>query len=226
MRARPLIAWTSPLLALGALSACAARTTRAPLAPPVVATLPTPRPPAGAAPGLRLPPRLAYGSFATPNRDLSGAGTIWHLRIALNVAALGCRDADLERSYNALLREWRAPFAAAHRALADEYRRRHGAAWQAAFDGEMTRLYNYFAQPPVGADLCAAARDVLPRLAAGAAIEPAAAPALAAIDGAYQRFFVRYARWQAESVAGMPERPMLTVDPALFVADAAVVAAR
>lgn len=167
-----------------------------PVAPAVVAA---PAPPDGAARNLTIPARLADGDYATPNRSLSSAGTIWHLRAAFNVAALNCGDAALAPAYNRLLRTHKAALAAAHRALAAE----HGAA---DFDPAMTRLYNYFALPPVTARFCAAATPLLERAAALApgALAEFAPTALAAIDRPFGDFYARYdayrtrlAAWQA-----------------------------
>ncbi len=37
------------------------------------------------------PPSQDADGYLTPNRGLAAAETAWHLRVALNVAALGCR---------------------------------------------------------------------------------------------------------------------------------------
>ena len=57
--------------------------------------MPMPRPPAGAPATLVLPARLGDGSYATPNRALSPVAAVWHLRAALNVAALACGDGEV-----------------------------------------------------------------------------------------------------------------------------------
>ena len=96
-----------PLL-LGAafLSGCATR-------PAPVAVLPAPLPvavaptmPAGAYPGMPIPAVGVDGSYFTPNRALSPAAAVWHLRAGLNVAALACRGPDetaVVARYNAVL---------------------------------------------------------------------------------------------------------------------------
>ena len=120
-----------------------------------LALAPTPAPAVALAP----PPVSAI------NRDLSPAATLWHLRVALNVAALACRGgAELQiiADYNALLRAQTVPLAAAQTALAAEYKRR-GGDWQDAQDDAMTRLYNFFSQAQARDAFCAAASDVLAR---------------------------------------------------------------
>ena len=99
------------------------------------------------------------------NRNLSPAATVWHLRVALNVAALACRggpEMQIIADYNALLRSQKATLAAAQASLAAEFKRR-GGDWQDAQDDAMTRLYNFFSQAQARDAFCAAAADVLAR---------------------------------------------------------------
>lgn len=212
----PRLALAPAALAL-ALAGCAAnRQAAAPVAPPpVVATMPVP--PAGASAGYLLPPRGPDGRWLTPNASLSAAAAVWHLRSGLNVAALGCRDAGegaRVAAYNALLARHAAAFTAANRTLAAEYKAAGGATWRDAEDDAMTRLYNYWAQPPVQRDLCAAADAVL----ADAALLPAdglggfAPAALARLEAPFLAFYDRYqgyrtalAAWQAGGVS--PAQP-------------------
>ena len=126
-----------------------------------------PAPPAGAAPNQMIPLRDAQDRYATPNRDLSRDEASWHVRAALNVAALGCRDAaepETVAAYNRLLRTQRETLAAADAGVKSVYRARHGADWESAHDRQMTRVYNFFAQPTAHDGFCAAAREVLARV--------------------------------------------------------------
>ncbi len=208
---------TLPLLALA--SACAGPERIAAPAPlPVPAPLPTqaaaPRAPDGAAANLVIPARLPDGSYATPNRNVSAAAAAWHLRAAFNVAALNCNDPTLAPAYNQFLKAHHDALKDAHRALTREYDD------TASFDPAMTRLYNYFAQPPVMARFCATAAPLLHQVAALAASEfPAAAPAaLAQIDRPYTDFYARYDAWRADLAAW---RAAVPVDaPRLAYADA------
>jgi hypothetical protein len=62
--------------------------------------------PKGAYVGMPIPALMADGRYATPNRNLSADGAVWHLRAALNVAALACRgpeSAQVVADYNTLL---------------------------------------------------------------------------------------------------------------------------
>lgn len=202
------------------LAGCA---TVPPAPPPVAAATPLPAAPAFAGYGtLAVPPRLADGSYATPNRGVSAAGAIWHLRAGLNVAALACRDADeaaTAAAYNAFLSSHRAAFADAYRTLGAEY------GTTAAFDAAMTALYNYYALPPARPGLCLAARRILAETAllpAGAL--PGFAPnALARLDAPYTTVFAAQEAWlagraaPATIAASVPAAaPRLTVDPAVL----------
>lgn len=220
------------------LAACASRpepvAVVVPVAPPpVVATLPMPQPPAGAAPNLALPARLADGGWATPNRDVSSAAAAWHVRSALNVAALGCRDAEeaaTVAAYNALLRNNRAVLARVDADLRAEYRTRHGGAWQDAHDDRMTKVYNFFAQPPVHAAFCTTARAVLAEVSAMSpdAFVAAAPAALARLEAPFLAFYDAYAgyrdsllRWQTARAPA--PAPHLTVAASVIGADTRVV---
>jgi hypothetical protein len=92
---------------------------------------------------------------------------LWHLRVALNVAALGCRDADEANtvaSYNALIRNQSGVLAAANDAVSAHYKADYGSTWETARERDMTRLYNYFAQPTAQAEFCTVAKDTLARV--------------------------------------------------------------
>jgi len=202
------------LLAISLLTlatACAGPERIAAPAPlPVPVPLPTqaaaPRAPDGAAANLVIPARLPDGSYATPNRTVSAAAAAWHLRAAFNVAALNCNDPALAPAYNRFLKAHRGALKAAHHALIREY------GDTASFDPAMTRLYNYFAQPPVMAQFCATAAPLLHQLAAPSAGDlPALAPAaLAQIDRPFTDFYARYDSWRADLAAWRAGAPVAT----------------
>lgn len=222
------------LAALTVLAGCAgSKQVAAPAPIPVPAPAPVrtaaPVPPDGAAAGLTIPARLADGSYASPNRGVSAAGAMWHLRAAFNVAALSCPDATLAPTYNRLLTTHRQALAAAHRLLAAE----HGG--MTSFDPAMTRLYNYFAQPPVLARFCAAAGPLLHQAAllSAGSLDGFAPAALAAIDQPFGEFYARYDRYRADLAlwrAGTPvaastvaaSTPRLAYDRTVFTANTRV----
>jgi hypothetical protein len=209
--------------------------------PPAPAPLaPMPQPPTGAYVGMTIPTRQADGSYATPNSDLDAAAAVWHLRVALNVAALGCRGAEgqaITAGYNAMLTRDKAALARANEVTIK------AAGGQAAYDEAMTQLYNYFAQPSAKTAFCTAAASVTTTLANGGSIDAAAPSALAALDRPFTDFYRSYdayrtqlAVWQADRLqrasqpldqrprvvlaSNAPVRaggtPRLEVDPAIF----------
>lgn len=232
------------LMAALLLAGCASKPSVVAVAPPpVVPTAAMPVAPAGVAATFQLPARTAAGGWWTPNRGLSQAAAVWHLRAGLNVAALGCRDAaepTRVAAYNALLTRHEAGFAAAFKTLSAEARAASGKDWQDAQDDAMTRLYNFWAQPFAAAELCAAADSVLAEAALLPATDlPGYAPAaLARLEAPFTAFYDRYAGYQAalaawragraapvQVAAAVPalraDAPALRVDPVVFT-DAAV----
>jgi cell division septation protein DedD len=190
-----------------ALAACGLRTR--------VATAPAPRqsvsvdivsrpqPPMGAAPGLNIPAIGPDGRRITPNRDLGPQEALWHVRMALNVAALGCRagEGDAARAnYNRLLAGNKAVLARTNAAIDADYRRRFGSQGVALRDKHNTRTYNFFALPPVQPAFCRAAAAV-GREAAGMeaqALIAFAPTALARLEKPFFVFFDEYAAYQAD----------------------------
>lgn len=176
-----------------------------------------PAPPAGASPNQLIPMRDAEGNYVTPNQKLSRDETSWHVRAALNVAALGCRDAtELETvaAYNRLLRQQRATLAAADAGVKSLYRARLGTGWESAHDRQMTRVYNFFAQPTAHDGFCLAARAVLAEIdsVAPAQFADFAAGALPRLEAPFTAFYreydayrTAYAAWQQGS------RPAVTM---------------
>ncbi|MGR6329107.1 hypothetical protein ACU5AX_08585 [Sphingomonas sp. XXL09] len=200
---RRSIAISMTMLALTA--GCATR--RAVQAPTVVATVPAPAPvavplPRGAYPGMPVPARLADGLYATPNRGLTPAATLWHLRAALNVAALACRGDDaatIVSEYNGLLTSQKSALAAAQTQYAAQYKAA-GGDWQDRYDDAMTRLYNFFSQAPARAGFCAAAAATLADVPG---VTPAELPAFAAgrlavLEKPFTDFYAAYDAWRTD----------------------------
>ncbi|WP_206366388.1 hypothetical protein [Sphingomonas gei] len=169
--------------------------------------------PIGAAPNQTIPVRDGQNRYSTPNRDLNRDEASWHVRAALNVAALGCRDAaeiETVAAYNRLLRAQRDSLAAADAGVKALYRERHGAGWEDIHDRQMTRLYNFFAQPTAHDGFCLAAREVLARADTVEPIQFAdfAAEALPRLEAPFTDFYrnyetyrVAYAAWQRGDAA-------------------------
>jgi hypothetical protein len=202
---RRYIALTGVGLAL--LAGCAVKPKVVALAPPpAVAPPPAPLPmPKGAYVGMQIPALGLDGRYATINRNLSADGAIWHLRAALNVAALACRgpdEATIIAGYNALLTSQKAALATAQTRHAAEFKV-GGGDWQDRYDDQMTRLYNFFSQAQARDAFCNAAAATLTD---GATVTPADMPAFAAgrlavLEKPFTDFYASYDAWRAERQA-------------------------
>lgn len=230
-----IIACLSPACLLAAAAPAVAEAAGVPTASLVAAPdeVAVPRVPAGFAASFVAPTRDANGAYRTPNRDLSATEVTWHLRVALNVAALGCRDQA--SGYNAMLIAEKEPLAAADAGAQRAERVRWGVDWEAQHDDAMTRLYNNFAQPPAQAEFCAAADEVL---RAAATVEPAdfaafAESALPKLEAPFLAAFARFdgyradlAGWQARHApvatltVEVASTPAATLTPAVLIASA------
>lgn len=220
---RHLRAITPILLSLPVLAGCAARP-MAVAAPVAVAAAPVAAPAPFGGP-VRVPPRLADGSFATPNRVVGSPGeALWHLRAGLNVAALSCRGPDeaaIVAGYNALLAAHRAEFAAAYRTLTTQYGT--GPAGTDRFDDAMTVLYNYYALAPARDGLCRTAQTVMAdaALLAPGTLGQTAVAALARLDAPFVAVFAAQDAWLASRNATPVAAPVLTAATVAVPAPAA-----
>ena len=199
--------WRVLVVPVALLAGCAHRAA----VPVAVAPLPVPQPvaiamPAGASPNMRIPAPLADGSYPTPSLGLSRSASVWHLRAALNVAAIACRgptgDAIATR-YNAMLNGRKSAFAGAQDAALKEVRASGAADPQDAWDDAMTRLYNYYALAPARDGFCAAADRVLNALPGVAAdgLADYAPAGLAELDRPFVDFFRAYDAWRYQRAA-------------------------
>ncbi len=103
---------------------------------------------------------------APPPPALAAAGSaqeVWHLRSALNVAALACSrnsGIDIGPRYNAMLRQHQTLLTQAYVAEEERYKAKHGRRWQAVQDREATSLYNRYANHPDPRRYCAEADSI------------------------------------------------------------------
>ena len=219
--------------AMLALSGCAPLGIKTPVriaaAPAKVPPMPTP--PAGLPESLTVPPTDTGGAYLTINHGLDAAETVWHVRSALNVAALACRgpqEAGIVAAYNALLKAQKAPLAKALKATEARYKAEQGKAWQTEHDRHMTRVYNFFAQPAAQPGFCAAATDALAEAGTTApadfpAFAAAALPRLEApftdVYRAYDGYRRDLAEWKARygtgQTAAVPPDTVATAAPKL-----------
>jgi len=167
-----------------------------------------PVPPLGAAYAMELPPLGPNGLRVTVNSDLDRDATLWHFRSAWNVAALNCQDAQQEtitEAYGRYLRRFRTVLDRTNTALEKRYRAEFPEARDAmiAREAYMTRVYNYFAMPPVRADFCAVMTAMADESLASPVTDPWAHSAawLPRAEAAFQEFFRVYQQYQANSAA-------------------------
>lgn len=171
-----------------------------------------PRPPLSSAPGLTIPDADQTGRRITPNVDLTPEQALWQLRIALNVAALNCRgpeEAVLIANYTRFLNNHRAAIARSERTVIAGLGRLTGTNGIAARDSLSTRLYNYFALPPVHRDFCRIATEVTAQSAVEpvATILPFAALKISEVDRPFVEFFDAYDRYRQDLAAWQAEQP-------------------
>ena len=189
---------------LAVLAACATP-------PPPPAPTPTPipsrpTPPGNAAPVMFIPPADAFGTRQTVNTNLSSAQMVWNLRSAMNVAALNCLrpgDEPILTAYSDMLKSFARPLSATNRALDSEFRQKYGASYATVRDQYMTQVYNYFALPPVMAELCDTAVAVSNEYlqAKPEDFDVYAAMTLPRFEQRFLGFFGEYERWRQDVAA-------------------------
>lgn len=143
-----------PLASLLALAACAAE-------PPALQVTTAPPTPAAAKPPAPVALSQIHGSVSEAER-------VWHLRAALNVAALSCtsqKGPGIARNYNQLLARHARQLSDAYAVKVARYQKVAGKSWQRAMDQDMTRLYNHWAWPPAQQQFCDAADGIARRAA-------------------------------------------------------------
>jgi hypothetical protein len=194
------------ILLLSAAAGCAPKPVIEPptvFAPPPPPPPPRPLPPAGAATMMMIPVVGPDGVRQTPNRGISQDEAIWHLRSAINVAALNCQGPTwnvIADNYNSYIKLHKKRLTTASRTVDKEYKVRYpNENGLRVRDTKMTDLYNYFSLPTVKQEYCEAAlfksqelltipSNTLPEYSFGALRE---------IDGIFVRFFDAYAMYES-----------------------------
>lgn len=180
--------------------------------PPPVIILPPPPPPPpvmplapyGAATTTLIPPLGSDNVRVTPNRGISREEHIWNFRIAMNVAALNCRETAWDQMiplYSTFLNVHKARLSQANNAMDAEYRKANpGRNGLRVRDTKTAAVYNYFSFPPLRIDYCNMA---LGKLAEVNAVPATAFPeysigALSDIDGLFIRFYDAYVQYERD----------------------------
>lgn len=112
-------------------------------------------------------PAVPARPVAAINANLSADEALWHVRSALNVAALSCRTrsgAGVASAYNHMLQRHKAMLVRANAAETGPFRARYGAKWAGPYDAHATKLYNFFAMPTAQERFCMAASQVLAKI--------------------------------------------------------------
>ncbi|EQB13280.1 hypothetical protein RLDS_16210 [Sphingobium lactosutens DS20] len=151
------------LVSLAVLAACSTPPPPPPPTPPP-AVVPTimPVPPENAAEGMAIPTKDEDGKYLTANRGVTSNTALWHVRMALNVAALNCDKygATARNQYNQILAVHSQVLKAANAAVDRNYKYAFGNAAIGSREQLNTVVYNFFALPPVIKHFCPVAVTV------------------------------------------------------------------
>ncbi|KTE81430.1 hypothetical protein, partial [Sphingopyxis sp. HXXIV] len=195
--------------------------------PPVVIIVPPrPLPPGNAAATQILPGRGLDGRFYTANTDITGDRAFWQMKIALNVAAIGCRgleEATLVSAYNAIIKNHGKAIKATEKSVITQLGKENKTNGIKERDKLSTQLFNYFAQPPAQRDFCARANEVAQLVSTTPAKDVVVqAPGhLSRLDQPFLDFYEAYARYQVEAAAWdakyAPPPPIMSAPAPLYV---------
>ncbi|WP_019515124.1 hypothetical protein [Sphingomonas sp. Mn802worker] len=170
--------------------------------PPVVATLPPPPPsmPAGGYVGMKSPAKRADGTYGTPNLNNTDQAAVWHLRNALNVAALGCEQAGggVIEPYNSWITSHAAVLDRYYHAYIKEWQETGWGDWERVYDDNQTRIYNFYAQPAMRTAFCAVARNEVTQIGqvADDDLVAFARASLLRLDRPFVEFYAAYDAWR------------------------------
>ncbi|MEP2988415.1 MAG: hypothetical protein ABJN65_15960 [Parasphingorhabdus sp.] len=191
------------VIAVGVLAACQP-VVAPPVSAPVVQPQYTPRaptPPFRASASTIVPPLRADGLRQTINRDIGPLQTLWHVRSALNVAALSCTGALYERltdDYNAFIKNNSSSLRRANNAIKAKFRRENSD--RKAHDRHMTSLYNYWSFSPIRRPFCDQAVQVSQRaiVTKSADLNAFAAETLPQLEKPFTDFYLAFEEYQRD----------------------------
>lgn len=176
-----------------------------PAPPPVVVIPPRPMPPGSAALTQILPARGIDGRFLTANSNIMGDRAFWQMKIALNVAAIGCRgneEATLVSAYNSIIKTHARTIKSTETSVIKDLAKANKTNGIKERDRLSTSLFNYFAQPPAQREFCARANEVAQLVATtpSAQVIDLADENLAVLDKPFIDFYEAYAQYQRDVV--------------------------
>ena len=190
--------------------------------PPIVVYIPPrPTPPLGASPLFKVPLVGPDGTRQSINTRIAPLQSVWNLRSAYNVAALGClrpEHVDILVGYKRFLKIYKVGLLKANRAVDAEYRKRFGKAYIRPREAYMTQVYNYYAFPPTLPRFCDAA---LLMARESMTLKPVDLTAFAAryvpqFDLVYENFYRSYDQYRADAAAWDAKYAPVAVTPIII----------
>ena len=189
--------WTTACLTALALVAGCSSPKKPPTPPPPVVPTIKPLPPMGAVEEMSIPEVDADGNYLTPNRGVTANTALWHVRMALNVAALSCQGgAEPARfQYNRILHVHKDILREANAAVDRNYTAAYGRGGLQSRELLNTVVYNFFSLPPVTKSFCPVAVEVGAKVLAmpSSQLLAYAPEALAELERPFQEFYEAYA---------------------------------
>ena len=195
---------------LASVAACAPKPVAPPPPPPpppvAIVIPPRPLPPGNASLTQILPGRGMDGRFVTANSNISGDRAFWQLKIALNVAAIGCRgteEATLVSAYNNIIKTHAKVIKSTEKTVITDLGKANKSNGIKERDRLSTQLFNYFAQPPAQRAFCARANEIAQLVSSEPTAQVIAqAPGhLSRLDQPFIDFYEAYAAYQVEAAA-------------------------
>ena len=195
---------------LASVAACAPKPPPPPPPPPpapvAIVIPPRPLPPGNAALTQILPGRGIDGRFVTANSNISGDRAFWQLKIALNVAAIGCRgteEATLVSAYNNIIKTHAKVIKSTEKTVISDLGKANKTNGIKERDRLSTQLFNYFAQPPAQRAFCPRANEVAQYVSStpSAQVIEQSPAQLARLDQPFLDFYEAYAQYQRDVAA-------------------------
>ena len=187
----------SSAAALALVAGCSAPVKPPPTPPPPVVSTIKPLPPMGAVEGMSIPEVDTSGQYLTPNRGVTANTALWHVRMALNVAALSCHGVNepARVQYNQILHVHKDVLREANAAVDRNYAAAYGSSGLPARELLNTVVYNFFALPPVTKSFCPVAIEVGAKILTmpSGQLLAYAPEALTALEKPFQEFYEAYA---------------------------------
>lgn len=187
------------LISLAVLAACSTPTPPPPPPTPPPVFVPTirPMPPSNAAAGMSIPEKDQDGKYLTANRGVTSNTALWHIRMALNVAALNCdKYGPVARNqYNQILALHKSMLNSANAAVDRNYSVAYGSSGMSSRERLNTVVYNFFALPPVIKNFCPVSLTVGAKILAmpSSQLLVSAPVLLAELEKPFQEFYAAYA---------------------------------